>query len=392
MGCCCSSLEYDSDDDSDLPPAKKMSIPHLMDDDSAVPNPLFLVKDTSTDGLLLPSIPATRPRAPTIEDTAPHIHIERFKSKFEVGREMGQGAFSIVYEGRKFETGDKYALKCLRKAELEQRDIEALCQEIDLLKQLNHPYVMNLEGVYQDDYHYIISSELFEGGDLLEHLVESEFYSEADAQIAIRAMLEAIDYCHSRNVVHRDLKLENIMLANSAKQIGDIKIIDFGFAKQLQKKNERRSSCCGTPSFGAPELRTDDDFDPKPIDIWALGCIAFILLCGWPPFDGADEDELDQNIVDGELKFDAEQWENVTEMAKSVVRQMLIHDPIKRPTARQLLEHQWFAGPKKEVSLMCRQWRATVNLTPSLSLICPVISYFLFFSPFSRTIATCSKQ
>jgi serine/threonine protein kinase len=150
-----------------------------------------------------------------------------------------------------------------------------------VLKTLNHPHVMNMEGVYQDEHHYIIASELFEGGDLLQHLSDIQFYSEVDARVVIRVMLEALEYCHSRNVVHRDLKvngsrcihpltlcyfqLENIMLASSEKKLDDIKIIDFGFAKKLMKKNERRSSCCGTPSFAAPELRTDDDFDPKVV-------------------------------------------------------------------------------------------------------------------------------
>jgi calcium/calmodulin-dependent protein kinase I len=297
-------------------------------------------------------IPAPRSRAPTIEQKAPHMVIDNFTDKFFVGKEMGQGAFSIVYEGTKVETGEKYALKCVRKADLEDDDIDGLVQEIEVLKQLDHPYLMNLEGLYQDEHHYIIVSELFHGGDLLQHLVDIEFYSEADARVVIRVLLEALDYCHSKNVVHRDLKLENIMLASSERKLDDIKIIDFGFAKKLMKHNERRSSCCGTPSFAAPELRTDDDFDPKACDIWSLGIISFVLLCGWPPFMGEDEDDLDDQIVECDYTFDKPAWASVSDSAKDLVTKMLTKEPTTRLTAKQLLQHGWFSKSAEEVRVV----------------------------------------
>jgi len=157
-------------------------------------------------------------------------------------------------------------------------------------------------------------------------------------------ILKGIHHLHTRSIAHRDLKPENLLLSNKTKD-AIIKIADFGFARRLIPPNELMNVCCGSPSYLAPELLRLRSNPKAPgagiaVDMWALGVILYILLCGYPPFGGSDE-EMYKQILQGSFDFDEIEWRLISEEAKDLIRCLLNSDPSKRYTVQQALDHPW---------------------------------------------------
>ncbi|CAE7531375.1 cmk-1 [Symbiodinium sp. KB8] len=183
--------------------------------------------------------------------------------------------------------------------------------------------------------------ELVTGGELFKRLEKKSVYTEEEARAVIRTLTDAIAFCHNKGVVHRDLKPENILLTDDSPD-AQIKIADFGFAKIEDPNNPNSfSTGCGTPGYVAPEILESDNYG-KECDIWSLGVIFFILLCGYPPFMGESQDELFSKIKMGRYSFDPRWWSNVSEEAKDLISHILVVDPSKRFTADDILNHAWF--------------------------------------------------
>eukprot|EP01027_Heterolobosea_sp_BB2_P016527 GEZU01023524.1.p1 GENE.GEZU01023524.1~~GEZU01023524.1.p1 ORF type:complete len:275 (+),score=41.36 GEZU01023524.1:53-877(+) len=188
------------------------------------------------------------------------------------------------------------------------------------------------------------------GGELLYQLTKEAsraaeaayHYTENDAKNIIRQILTAVQYLHSLDIVHRDLKPENILFSgNRSDPETAIKLSDFGFATPLPS-GEKLREMCGTPSFQAPEMLKLVGYG-KEVDMWSLGIIAYILLCGHHPFHDDNVLKLYQNIKKGELRFDGPSWTNISTRAKDFVSQLLKVDPSERLTADQALRHEWMA-------------------------------------------------
>jgi len=265
-----------------------------------------------------------------------------FESQYTLGKKLGSGTFSVVKEGQHKATGKKYAIKIVKKAGLTQEDKEALEAEIEILRSMDHPNIMVLEDHFEDkDYFYLVT-ELLVGGELFDRVVEKEFYSEREARDLVRLLLEAICYCHERDVVHRDLKPENLLLTSRDDDF-NIKIGDFGFAKRVDYAGEGLSTACGTPGYVAPEILHGKRYG-KGVDIWSIGIITYILLCGYPPFHHDNHTILFKMIKKGEYEFDSPYWDHVTDDAKEFIRMMLAVDPAKRASAQDLMAHAWIQG------------------------------------------------
>lgn len=153
-------------------------------------------------------------------------------------------------------------------------------------------------------------------------------YSEREARDLVAILLHALRYMHENGIVHRDLKPENLLMLSSTDNTL-IKIVDFGFAKQLPDGSDGMSTTCGTPGYMAPELLRREMYG-KPVDVWSVGVIVYILLCGYPPFFDESHTVLCQNILDGRLHFDAPYWDDVSAAAKAFIGRMLIVDPNRR--------------------------------------------------------------
>jgi len=214
--------------------------------------------------------------------------------------------------------------------------------EISVMAAVNHPNTIKYIEMFEDHHDYYVVLERISGGELFDKIIELSVYEEAEAAIAIQQALSAIQYMHELGYVHRDLKPENLLLS-SAEPNAQIKIADFGFATKIE---DELSDYLGTPPYMAPELIALYDesvigFYGKPVDIWALGCILYILLSGLHPFQMEDEDEMMDLISSGQLDWLGDGWDDVSEGAKDLVTKMIHYDPSTRITAGEALEHPW---------------------------------------------------
>ncbi|CAJ2664473.1 unnamed protein product [Trifolium pratense] len=269
----------------------------------------------------------------------------RIGDKYVLGRELGRGEFGITYLCTDKETKEELACKSISKRKLRTAvDVEDVRREAAIMATLpEHPNVVKLKATYEDDENVHLVMELCEGGELFDRIVARGHYSERAAAHVARTIAEVVRMCHVNGVMHRDLKPENFLFANK-KENSVLKAIDFGLSVFF-KPGERFSEIVGSPYYMAPEV-LKRNYGPE-VDIWSAGVILYILLCGVPPFWAETEQGVALAILRGVIDFKREPWPQISDSAKSLVRQMLEPDPKKRLTAEQVLEHPWLQNAKK---------------------------------------------
>ena len=198
---------------------------------------------------------------------------------------------------------------------------------------------MQIYEFYDDNTNFYIVSELCKGGELFDMISEKGCFSEQEAGPIMKQLLSAITYCHQNHIVHRDLKPENILLEDKKDSEITIKLIDWGGARYFSK-NKKMTKINGTPYYIAPEV-LNEVYDEK-CDIWSAGVIFYILLCGYPPFNGETDKEIMKAVKKGEFDFPPEEWDVVSKDAKNLIKKMLTYDPKKRPSALEVLQDNWF--------------------------------------------------
>jgi len=227
-----------------------------------------------------------------------------FEEKYEQGVTLGKGGSCRVVECKEKDSGKWRAVKILsRKA---KKNTSLFQKERDILKSLNHPNIMVYIESFSDRSNYYMISELYEGGELFDRIVDQRnSLTEARVSHLVRTMLLAVQHCHSKNIVHRDIKPENFVFRTRAKD-SELVLIDFGCAKQVEDQ-KRYKDLVGTPYYLAPECakrkykRTGRVL--KSSDIWAIGIISYMMLTGQPPFDGKSNNEILRNVINQPLKF-----------------------------------------------------------------------------------------
>mmetsp|Transcript_7682 Transcript_7682/g.11629 ORF Transcript_7682/g.11629 Transcript_7682/m.11629 type:complete len:354 (+) Transcript_7682:922-1983(+) len=268
------------------------------------------------------------------------------ESDYTIKDELGRGTFSIVKLALDKKTGKDYAVKIMDREDGNERKKEIIEVEIEILKLCNHPNIVNLRSVYETPDQYKLVLERITGGELFDKIVEIVHYSEADAAALISQILEGVQHLHSKNIVHRDLKPENLLLSSKDDKNARVLVTDFGLSA-IQKNNKPLKRAVGTPGYLAPEvlftLDTDEGYG-KEVDLWGIGVIMYILLCGFPPFYGDDDDEVYDKICDGEYDFPSPYWDQISDAAKDLINRFLTIDPQKRITTQQALEHEWIAN------------------------------------------------
>lgn len=247
-------------------------------------------------------------------------------------------------------------------------------KEIEILCATAHENVMYMKEFFAEGNKVFLLTELLSGGELLDAVLERGNYSEADACSCFRQLLKGVAYLHSQGIVHRDLKLENLMLA-SQEDISKVKIVDFGLAKRLANGVSKMATVCGTPQYVAPEIiqgNVELRGYSKSVDMWSAGVILFILLGGHPPFDDENESLMYEHIKRGMFNFNDPVWDNISVSAKNLIRQLLTINPEVRLTAEDCLHHDWFSICLPETPLTTttanlkknyeRQFRKAVNV------------------------------
>ncbi|KAJ9140405.1 hypothetical protein P3X46_031059 [Hevea brasiliensis] len=280
-----------------------------------------------------------------LKDVIPLSHRPRIGDKYILGRELGRGEFGITYLCTDRETKDALACKSISKRKLRTAvDIEDVRREVAIMSRLpDHPNIVKLKATYEDHENVHLVMELCEGGELFDRIVARGHYSERAAANVARTIAEVVRMCHENGVMHRDLKPENFLFANK-KENSVLKAIDFGLSVFF-RPGERFTEIVGSPYYMAPEVLRRN-YGPE-VDVWSAGVILYILLCGVPPFWAETEQGVALAILRGVIDFKREPWPQISDSAKSLVRQMLEPDPKKRLTAQQVLEHPWLQNAKK---------------------------------------------
>lgn len=291
---------------------------------------------------------AGAPKLTVLRNLAGGVSVEEgiiITDKYLLGKELGRGEFGITYLCTDRETQEVLACKSISKRKLRTAvDVEDVRREVVIMHHLPpHPHIVTLRGVYEDDNAVHLVMELCEGGELFDRIVARGHYHERAAASVTRTVVEVVQACHKHGVMHRDLKPENFLFANKQEN-APLKAIDFGLSV-LFKPGERFSEIVGSPYYMAPEV-LKRSYGPE-VDVWSAGVILYILLCGVPPFWAETEQGVAQAILRGVIDFKRDPWPKVSERAKSLVRQMLEHDPRRRLTAQQVLDHPWLQNAKQ---------------------------------------------
>ncbi|KAK8404722.1 hypothetical protein O3P69_007759 [Scylla paramamosain] len=253
---------------------------------------------------------------------------------------LGTGAFSQVRLAEvKDDPSTVVAIKIIDKKALKGKE-DSLENEIKVLRRLTHPNIVQLLETFEDKHKVYLVMELVTGGELFDRIVEKGSYTEKDAADLIRQVLEAVDYMHEQGVVHRDLKPENLLYF-SQDEDSKIMISDFGLSKM--EDSGIMATACGTPGYVAPEVLAQKPYG-KAVDVWSIGVIAYILLCGYPPFYDENDANLFAQILKGEFEFDSPYWDEISDSAKDFIRQLMCVDVERRFTCKQSLNHPWISG------------------------------------------------
>uniref|UniRef100_A0A8C8EZW7 Protein kinase domain-containing protein n=2 Tax=Oncorhynchus tshawytscha TaxID=74940 RepID=A0A8C8EZW7_ONCTS len=237
-------------------------------------------------------------------------------------------------------TGKMFAVKCIPKKALKGKE-SSIENEINVLRKIKHENIVALEDIYESSNHLYLIMQLVSGGELFDRIVEKGFYTEKDASTLIRQVLDAVDYLHKLGIVHRDLKPENLLYFNPQDE-SKIMISDFGLSK-MEGSGDVMSTACGTPGYVAPEVLAQKPYS-KAVDCWSIGVIAYILLCGYPPFYDENDSKLFEQILKADYEFDAPYWDDISDSAKDFIGSLMEKDPAKRFTCDQALRHPWIAG------------------------------------------------
>jgi calcium-dependent protein kinase len=267
-------------------------------------------------------------------------HGEKIFDRFQVSNDMlGQGSQGIVLDGKSAVTGEEVAIKGLVTKDLTEEKFGFLYNEVENLLHMDHPHVCRVFEVYEDENAIFLVMEKCQGEDLYTHLEASTCYSESHAAHLSRQMVEAVTYCHSHNVCHRDLKLENWVYKDSKNTT--LKLIDFGFSRDINDAGGM-TALLGTCYYVAPEVVNGPQYDFR-CDLWSLGIITYMLLTGQPPYWGLTPEEVLQKIKTDAPDTDSPGWVNASPEAKDFVLSLLQRRPEDRLSGEALLRHPWIA-------------------------------------------------
>ena len=253
---------------------------------------------------------------------------------YNIDRELGKGTFGEVKLGIHRVTGEKVAIKVLEKDKIvDEADKERVTREIQILKLIRHPNIIQLYEIIEDKEKLYLITEYASGGELFDYIVTNQKVREYEACKFFQQLLDGIEYVHQLNIVHRDLKPENLLL-NSKK---NIKIVDFGLSN-LYKENGLLSTACGSPCYAAPEMIAGKKYRGLDVDLWSSGVILFALICGYLPFDDDDTPVLYKKIMRGDYNIPS----FVSAKAGDLINSILNTDPDKRFKIKEIKRHPWF--------------------------------------------------
>jgi len=233
---------------------------------------------------------------------------------------------------------------------------------VDILKRVKHENIVCLKDMHETSDKLYLVMELVTGGELFDKIVEKGSYSEKEASNIVGKILSAVEYLHSNGIAHRDLKPENLLL----KSEGDTEVMlsDFGLSKIIGEDTMMQTAC-GTPYYVAPEVLSATGYGQE-VDLWSVGVITYLLLCGFPPFYGESLPEVFEQIMKAEYDFPEPYWNDISNEAKDLIKKLLVVDPKKRYSAKQALKHPWIEVGGADTKLNVKSEMTKYNSTRRL--------------------------
>ncbi|XP_052635303.1 MAP/microtubule affinity-regulating kinase 4 isoform X2 [Harpia harpyja] len=256
----------------------------------------------------------------------PHI------GNYRLLRTIGKGNFAKVKLARHILTGHEVAIKIIDKTQLNPTSLQKLFREVRIMKGLNHPNIVKLFEVIETEKTLYLVMEYASAGEVFDYLVSHGRMKEKEARAKFRQIVSAVHYCHQKNIVHRDLKAENLLLDADA----NIKIADFGFSNEFTL-GSKLDTFCGSPPYAAPELFQGKKYDGPEVDIWSLGVILYTLVSGSLPFDGHNLKELRERVLRGKYRVPF----YMSTDCENILRRFLVLNPAKRCTLEQIMKDKW---------------------------------------------------
>ncbi|XP_078516645.1 serine/threonine-protein kinase MARK2 isoform X1 [Lissotriton helveticus] len=262
----------------------------------------------------------------TSVDDQPHI------GNYRLLKTIGKGNFAKVKLARHVLTNKEVAVKIIDKTQLNSSSLQKLFREVRIMKVLNHPNIVKLFEVIETEKTLYLVMEYASGGEVFDYLVAHGRMKEKEARAKFRQIVSAVQYCHQKLIVHRDLKAENLLLDADM----NIKIADFGFSNEFTFGN-KLDTFCGSPPYAAPELFQGKKYDGPEVDVWSLGVILYTLVSGSLPFDGQNLKELRERVLRGKYRIPF----YMSTDCENLLKKFLILNPSKRGTLEQIMRDRW---------------------------------------------------
>ncbi|XP_021371329.1 SNF-related serine/threonine-protein kinase-like isoform X2 [Mizuhopecten yessoensis] len=265
-------------------------------------------------------------------------HREDFDGKiaglYDMEDTIGRGHFAVVKLARHVFTGEKVAVKVIDKTKLDDVSKAHLFQEVRCMKLVQHPNVVRLYEVIDTQTKLYLILELGDGGDMYDYIMKhKKGLEETVARRYFKQIVEAVSYCHDLHVVHRDLKPENVVFFE---KLGIVKVTDFGFSNQFKPGSNLETSC-GSLAYSAPEILLGDSYDAPAVDVWSLGVLLYMLVCGSPPFHEASDSETLTMIFDCKYQIPSQ----LSKECNDLITKMLQKDPADRMSLDDIVDHAW---------------------------------------------------
>uniref|UniRef100_A0A8C1SXN6 MAP/microtubule affinity-regulating kinase 3 n=1 Tax=Cyprinus carpio TaxID=7962 RepID=A0A8C1SXN6_CYPCA len=272
-----------------------------------------------------PSVSRSRNVVPTVDEN-PHI------GNYRLLKTIGKGNFAKVKLARHVLTSKEVAVKIIDKTQLNSSSLQKLYREVKIMKFLNHPNIVKLFEVIDTEKTLYLIMEYASGGEVFDYLVAHGRMKEKEARAKFRQIVSAVQYCHQKCIVHRDLKAENLLLDADM----NIKIADFGFSNEFTMGN-KLDTFCGSPPYAAPELFQGKKYDGPEVDVWSLGVILYTLVSGSLPFDGQNLKELRERVLRGKYRIPF----YMSTDCENLLKKFLILNPTKRGSLEQIMKDRW---------------------------------------------------
>uniref|UniRef100_A0A4W5M7H9 Serine/threonine-protein kinase 17A n=1 Tax=Hucho hucho TaxID=62062 RepID=A0A4W5M7H9_9TELE len=279
------------------------------------------------------------------------------------GKELGRGKFAVVRKCVEKCTGREYAAKFMRKRRKGQDCRLEIIHEVAVLELATASQrVVNLHQVYEMAAEMVLVLQFAAGGEIFNQCVaeRDEAFKEEDVKRLMRQILEGVSFLHRNNMVHLDLKPQNILLTSNA-LLGDIKIVDFGLSRMVSSSQELRE-IMGTPEYVAPEILNYEPISTAT-DMWSIGVLAYVMLTGISPFLGEDKQETFLNISQINVSYQEEELEHVDQAAITFIKALLIKEPQNRATAEECLQHKWLQPKEKKEAEATTAVKETISPT-----------------------------